>query len=143
MNENLIEIFGKIVKRSRDTGLDIVSNYKSQVEIPKMPDEEQQALIELIKTLDNGQFEQLQKGVKYCIELSLFKLISTIENGVNKYSFELSIEEGGNSVPIAGKDVDNEISLEYWNWIAPPRHKSTHPAINKISKTKIICPKKR
>lgn len=28
MENNLIEVFGKLVKTSRDTGLDIVSNYK-------------------------------------------------------------------------------------------------------------------
>lgn len=69
MENNLIEVFGKIVKTSRDTGLDIVSNYKNNIEIPKSLDEEQKALMELIKTLDAEQFYQLQKGVKYCIEL--------------------------------------------------------------------------
>ncbi|MDR2887143.1 MAG: hypothetical protein LBV26_03935 [Bacteroidales bacterium] len=113
MNENLIEIFGT----SRDTGIDIVSNYKNQIEIPKIPDEEQKALLELTGTLDSKQFEQLQKGVKHCIELSLFKLISTIENGVGKYSFDLSIKENGNKVTLVGREIDNEISLEYWNWI--------------------------
>jgi hypothetical protein len=117
MSENLIEIFGKIVKASRDTGIDIISNYKNGIEIPKMPDEEQKALLELTGTLDSKQFEQLQKGVKYCIELSLFKLISSIENGIGKYSFDLSIEENGNKVPLAGREIDNKISLEYWNWI--------------------------
>lgn len=118
MNDNLIEIFGKIVKTSRDTGLDIVSNYRNLIEIPKMPDEEQKALMELTDTLDDRQFEQLQKGVKYCIELSLFKLISSIENGVGGYSFDMSIEENNNKVPLAGKDIDNEISLQYWNWVS-------------------------
>jgi predicted adenine nucleotide alpha hydrolase (AANH) superfamily ATPase len=117
MDESLIEIFGKIVRTSRDTGLDIVSNYKNQIEIPKNPDEEQRAFIELVKSLDDIQFQRLQKGIKYCIELSLFKLISTIENGVDNYSFTLSIENNKDKVQLVGKDIDNEINLKYWNWI--------------------------
>lgn len=45
MENNLIEVFGKLVKTSRDTGLDIVSNYKNNIEIPQSPDEEQKALM--------------------------------------------------------------------------------------------------
>ena len=118
MENNLIEVFGKIVKTSRDTGLDIVSNYKNNIEIPKSPDEEQKALMELIKTLDAEQFHQLQKGVKYCIELSLFKFISTIESGVSDYSFDLSIQNSSDKTQLVGKNIDNELSLEYWHWIS-------------------------
>lgn len=118
MENDLIEIFGKIIKTSRDTGLDVVSNYKNNIEIPKTPDEEQKALMELVKTLDNEQFQQLQKGIKYCIELSLFKLISTIEGGVSNYSFDLSIQNDRDKVQLVGQDIDNELSLEYWNWIS-------------------------
>jgi hypothetical protein len=117
MENNLIEVFGEIVKTSRDTGLDIVSNYKNNVEIPKSPDDEQKALMELIKTLDVKQFHQLQKGIKYCIELSLFKLINTIECGVSNYSFDLYIQNDSDKSQLAGRNIDNELSLEYWNWI--------------------------
>ncbi|TNH15592.1 hypothetical protein FIA56_02965 [Testudinibacter sp. TR-2022] len=118
MENNLIEVFGKIVKTSRDTGLDIISNYKNNVEIPKNPDEEQKALMELIKTLDTEQFRQLQQGVKYCIELSLFKLVSTIESGVSNYSFGLSIQDDNTKTQLVSEDIDKELSLEYWNWVS-------------------------
>jgi len=118
MENNLIEVFGKIVKASRDTGLDIVSDYKNNIAIPKAPDEEQSALMELIKTLDNEQFQQMQKGIKYCIELSLFKLISSIEGRVGNYSFDLSIQDDSNKVQLVGENIDNELSFEYWNWIS-------------------------
>lgn len=74
MENNLIEIFGKIVKTSRDTGLDIVSNYKNNIEIPKAPDEEQKALMELVKTLDNEQFQQLQKRNKVLYRTFAFQI---------------------------------------------------------------------
>ena len=118
MENNLIEVFGKLVKTSRDTGLDIVSNYKNNIEIPQSPDEEQKALMELIKTLDVEQFHQLQKGMKYCIELSLFKLLSTIERGVGDYSFDLSMQNSSDKTQLVGENIDNELSLEYWNWIS-------------------------
>lgn len=118
MENNLIEVFGKLVKTSRDTGLDIVSNYKNNIEIPKHPDEEQKALMELIKTLDVAQFNQLQKGMKYCIELSLFKLVSTIERGVGDYSFDLSMQNSSDKTQLVGENIDNEISHKYWNWIS-------------------------
>lgn len=118
MENNLIEVFGKLVKTSRDTGLDIVSNYKNNIEIPNSPDEEQKALMELIKTLDVEQFHQLHKGMKYCIELSLFKLLSTIERGVGDYSFDLSMQNSSDKTQLVGENTDNELSLEYWNWIS-------------------------
>lgn len=118
MENNLIEVFGKLVKTSRDTGLDIVSNYKNNIEISQSPDEEQKALMELIKTLDVEQFHQLQKGMKYCIELSLFKLLSTIERGVGDYSFDLSMQNSSDKTQLVGENIDNELSLEYWNWIS-------------------------
>lgn len=118
MKNSLIEIFGKIVKTSRDTGLDIVSNYKNNIEIPKSPDEEQKALMELIKTLDAEQFYQLQEGIKYCIELSLFKLINSIESGTSNYSFDLSIQNSNDEMQLVGKNIDNELSLKYWDWIS-------------------------
>ncbi len=118
MENNLIEVFGKLVKTSRDTGLDIVSNYKNNIEIPNSPDEEQKALMELIKTLDVEQFHQLHKGMKYCIELSLFKLLSTIERGVGDYSFDLSMQNSSDKTQLVGENIDNELSLEYWNWIS-------------------------
>ena len=117
MENNLIEVFGKIVKTSRDTSLDIVSNFRNNIEIPKTPDEEQSALMELVKSLDNEQFQQLQKGIKYCIELSLFKLISTIESGVSNYSFDLSIQDDNDKVHLIGENIDNELIFEYWNWL--------------------------
>lgn len=118
MENNLIEVFGKLVKTSRDTGLDIVSNYKNNIEIPNSPDEEQKALMELIKTLDVEQFHQLHKGMKYCIELSLFKLLSTIELGVGDYSFDLSMQNSSDKTQLVGENIDNELSLEYWNSIS-------------------------
>jgi len=118
MNDNLIKIFGEIVKTSRDTGLDIASNYRNNVEIPKAPDLEQKALIELIKNLDNTEFQLLEKGIKYCIELSLFKLISTIESGVGSYSFDLSIKDDNDKSHLVGGDIDNELSFEYWKWVS-------------------------
>lgn len=118
MENNLIEVFGKLVKASRDTGLDIVSNYKNNIEIPNSPDEEQKALMELIKTLDVEQFHQLHRGMKYCIELSLFKLLSTIERGVGDYSFDLSMQNSSDKTQLVGENIDNELSLEYWNWIS-------------------------
>lgn len=62
MENNLIEVFGKLVKTSRDTGLDIVSNYKNNIEIPNSPDEEQKALMELIKTLMLNSFINYIEG---------------------------------------------------------------------------------
>ena len=71
----------------------------------------------LVKSLDNEQFQQLQKGIKYCIELSLFKLISTIESGVSNYSFDLSIQDDNDKVYLIGENIDNELIFEYWNWL--------------------------
>lgn len=118
MENNLTEVFGKIVKTSRDTGLDIVTAYRNNTRMPKAPDEDQHALIDLVSGLDDAQFEQLKKGVKYCIELSLFKLINSIENGVGNNSFELSMQDEKNSIQLTGKDIQSELSLDYWDWIA-------------------------
>ncbi|HZH39147.1 MAG TPA: hypothetical protein VEX17_03695 [Bacillales bacterium] len=116
MENNLIEIFGEMVKESRDTPLNVVSDFKNN-KFPKTPTEEEKALIELIQTLTTEQFHQLEKGIKYCVEFSLFSLIHRIENGESTYSFELFIQNGNEKAQLVGKNIDNELMYEYWNWL--------------------------
>ena len=118
MEKNLKEVFGEIVKASRDTGLTIASNYKNKLEMPKLPDEEQTAFLNLIDTLSDEQFIQLQKGLKYSIELSLFKLISGIEGGIGQYTFSLLISDKKDEVLLVGDGVDNDLSIAYWEWVS-------------------------
>lgn len=56
--------------------------------------------------------------MKYCIELSLFKLVNTIERGVGDYSFDLSMQNSSDKTQLVGENMDNELSLEYWNWMS-------------------------
>ncbi len=109
MNENLIEIFGKFLKASRDSGADIVKQYKLTEGHPKSPSEEQTQIIKLIESLNNHQYEQLKTCVNYSLESTLFKLIDLLENGKAEYSFELNISDSKYKQTLIGPDIDNEL----------------------------------
>lgn len=113
MDNELLEFFGVIVKESRNAGLDIIEDCKK--ESSKNLSDSQQVLTELLNQLNSSQQESLKKSVKYCIELSLFKLINTIENGTMDYDFNLDVKKSGHRYNLVGEN-DNDLSGELWNW---------------------------
>lgn len=117
MENILMETFGQFVRSSRNTALDTLTTFRNNSEAVKNPDEEQKALLELLQSLDDKDFIKLQKGLKYCIELSLFKLINLLENGKGNISFELSIEKGVQKTLLIGKDTDNDLIHKIWDWL--------------------------
>ena len=117
MEDKLIDTFGAFVKISQQTALDMLVNYRNNPNFTKNPDDYQKALIELIQTLDNEQCGKLQKGLTYCLNLSLFKLIDIIENGKGDIKFELSIMDKDNKRALVGANKDNELVYRFWDWI--------------------------
>ena len=117
MEDKLIDTFGAFLKISQQTALDMLVNYRNNPNFTKNPDDYQKALIELIQTLDNEQFGKLQKGLTYCLNLSLFKLIDIIENGKGDIKFELSIMDKDNKRALVGANKDNELVYRFWDWI--------------------------
>ena len=117
MQSDLMNEFGKIVRTSRDSGLRVAADYRSNI-LPKVPDTDQAALVNLIESLSEEQFQFLQQGLKNCIELSLFKLISTIESGMGNVTFALTMHRGTSKILLVGERVDNDLVHEYWNWVS-------------------------
>ena len=104
-----METFGQFVRSSRDTALDTLTTFRNNSEAVKNPDEKQKALLELLQSLDDKDFIKLQKGLKYCIELSLFKLINLLENRRGNISFELSIKDNIQKEILIGEEIDNDL----------------------------------
>nr|WP_314558644.1 hypothetical protein [uncultured Capnocytophaga sp.] len=117
MEDKLIEAFGQCVRSSRDTSLDMLIAFRNDPKTIKNPDEEQKALVELLQSLDDEAFMKLQKGLKYCVELSLFKFINLLENGKGNMSFELSVENGVQKTLLIGKEIDNDLIHRIWDWL--------------------------
>lgn len=117
MENTLMETFGQFVRNSRDTALDTLTTFRNDSETVKNPDEEQKALLELLQSLDDKDFIKLQKGLKYCIELSLFKLINLLENGKANISFELSIKDNIQKEILIGEEIDNDLIHKIWDWL--------------------------
>lgn len=116
MENELINFFGQIVKSSRDSGVDVLSYFSTQK--PKNPSEDQKALLELMNYFNSEEGrELLRKGIKYCVELSLFKLVNTLEYGISDCSFDLIIKKGNQSTLLIDDEIDNNLTEEYWNWI--------------------------
>jgi len=115
MNQELLEIFEQVIKASRNSGVDVLTNFKEQA--PKNPSKEQEPVLKLISTLNYEDQELLKKTIKYCVELSLFKLINTLEFGVSDYSFDLAIKKGDNSISLIDDETDNDLTGEFWNWV--------------------------
>ena len=117
MENTLMETFGQFVRSSRDTALDTLTTFRNNSEAVKNPDEEQKALLELLQSLDDKDFIKLQKGLKYCIELSLFKLINLLENGNGNISFELFIKDNIQKEILIGEEIDNDLIHKIWDWL--------------------------
>jgi hypothetical protein len=117
MENTLMETFGQFVRSSRDTALDTLTTFRNNSEAVKNPDEEQKALLELLQSLDDKDFIKLQKGLKYCIELSLFKLINLLENGKGNISFELFIKDNIQKEILIGEEIDNDLIHKIWDWL--------------------------
>ena len=117
MENTLMETFGQFVRSSRDTALDTLTTFRNNSEAVKNPDEEQKALLELLQSLDDKDFIKLQKGLKYCIELSLFKLINLLENGKGNISFELFIKDNIQKEILIGEEIDNDLIHRIWDWL--------------------------
>lgn len=117
MENTLMETFGQFVRSSRDTTLDMLTLFRNDSETVKNPDEEQKALLELLQSLDDKDFVKLQKGLKYCIELSLFKLINLLENGKGNISFELSIKDNIQKEMLIGEEINNDLIHRIWDWL--------------------------
>ncbi|WP_315164849.1 hypothetical protein [Capnocytophaga leadbetteri] len=117
MENTLMETFGQFVRSSRDTALDTLTTFRNNSEAVKNPDEEQKALLELLQSLDDKDFIKLQKGLKYCIELSLFKLINLLENWKGNISFELSIKDNIQKEILIGEEIDNDLIHKIWDWL--------------------------
>lgn len=115
MNEELLDFFGQLIKVSRNSGIDVLTSFKEQK--PKNPSEEQEPLLKLLNSLNPENQKLLEKSVKYCIELSLFKIINMLEYGVSDYSFDLTIKKGDDFFSLIDDEVDNDLTGEYWNWI--------------------------
>ena len=117
MENSLIEKFGQFVRSSRDTALDTLTTFRNNSEAVKNPNEEQKALLELLQLLNDKDFIKLQKGLKYCIELSLFKLINLLENGKGNISFELFIKDNIQKEILIGEEIDNDLIHRIWDWL--------------------------
>ena len=117
MENTLMETFGQFVRSSRETALDTLTTFRNNSETVKNPDEEQKALLELLQSLNDKEFIKLQKGLKYCIELSLFKLINLLENGKGNISFELSIKDNIQKEILIGEEIDNDLIHKIWDWL--------------------------
>ena len=117
MENELIKKFGNFIKVSQETALDMLVNYRNDSNFTKKPDEYQKALLDLIQTLDQSQFSNLQKGVKYCLDLSFFKLIDIIENGKGNVRFKLSIIDKEQELFLVGNNEDNELIYKFWDWV--------------------------
>ena len=101
-----------MIKASRNSGIDTLTSFKEQE--PKNPSYEQEPLLKLLKSLNPKDQELLKKSIKYCVELSLFKLIHMLEYGVSDYSFDLVIKKGDDSFSLIDDETDNGLTGEYW-----------------------------
>jgi len=116
MKNDLLETFGQIVKTSRDSGVVVLTDFQEKA--PKNPSKEQEPLLKLLSSLNSEDCELLKKSIKYCIDLSLFKLINTLEYGVSDYSFELRMKKSDKSITlIDNEEVDHDLTGEFWNWV--------------------------
>ncbi len=115
--DNLLEYFGEILIKCRNSGINTIFEFMDKGWRPKNPEDEQEALIRLIESLDKKQCEDLVKTIRYCTDLSFFKLLCALEEGDNDTSFNLEITYKKQSFSLINKDEDKELRSEFWLWL--------------------------
>lgn len=74
--------------------------------------------MELVKKSNQGEQELIQKAIKYCVELSLYKLLNTLEYGIGNYTFDLVIKKGNKTFSLINSNDDNELSTDkFFTWL--------------------------
>ncbi len=125
MKKELENILGKLIAESRNSGINTYIDLKDKSWIPKNPDFQQKAVLDLVDNLSDTEKEKFALVLGYFIDLSFFKLMDTLENGFRDISFNLSMSNKDADLVFAGEKSKIEISQDYWGWISENGVKGT------------------
>ena len=117
MSSPILEKMAQVVVESRNSGLDSIREYVSGWR-PKRADQREEAIISLLAKLDDGDRQRLFEVIRYCTDLSFFKLLTSIEEGRNNLTFELVAkdEDGNARETLVSDSEDRNMRQKYWQW---------------------------
>ena len=117
MTTPILEKLAQVVVEGRNSGIDTLQEYVSGWR-PKRADQREEAVIALITKLDDVDRQRLFEVVRYCTDLSFFKLLTGIEEGRNGLAFKLAAqdEELGLSESLVDDAQDLNLRQKYWQW---------------------------
>ena len=119
MNADPVYPFREFVVESRNAGIDALGEFAAGWR-PKKPDRQHEAIIQLLEELSPEQRRRLFATVRYCIDMSMFKLLTNLNEGGHNVSFRLSmVVEGDPRSPIALIDDQHnrELHREFLGWV--------------------------
>jgi hypothetical protein len=104
--ERLAELYFE----ARNAGILTAKKYLEPSSRPKNPTDRARRFISLLDELNSDQRSRLIEGIRYCTDISMFKLLCLLEDS----DFRLSVD--GESKTLIGPDKDNELRMKYWQW---------------------------
>ncbi len=119
-----LEHFLELVLEARDSGVRSLAESWMTGWTPKRPTPQEDAIIELLRSLDAQQRVQLLGCVRNFIDMSFFKFLSTLETGGVGVEFDLSMSatESGRSVSLIDAEQDNELRSKFFATVAKSGH---------------------
>ena len=107
-----IERFAELFLEARNSGVITARKYYDDGSRPKAPTGRATKFLSLIDELSDEQREKLLEGIRYCIDISMFKFLCLLEES----EFKLTIETDEIADDLVGPEEDNELRVKYWLW---------------------------
>jgi hypothetical protein len=114
----LLEKVGEIIVESRNSGIQTINDIIVGEWMPKTPDDIENDVLNLINSLCEKQKKELLNVIRYSVDLSFFKLLSSLEMGECGLDFTLSAtDEKGNSIALINDSEDIGLRTKFFSWV--------------------------
>ena len=105
-------MFARLYMEARNAGVFTAQKYQNTDSRPKAPTERAKKLISLFDELNDDQRSRMIESIRYCTDISMFKLLTLLEDS----SVTLAVEADGVTETLIGPDEDKELRVKYWLW---------------------------
>ena len=114
---SILNDISALVIASRNSGIQTCQDIVDGVWSPKNPDDIEADVVSLIASMDTTDRKKLLNAVRYFTDLSMFKLLETLELGEGDVSFELNAKNSNENVNLIQDEDDLEIRSKYFGWV--------------------------
>lgn len=114
---SILNNISSLIMASRNSGIQTCQDIIDGSWKPKNPDEIEADVVSLISSLTEEDRIKLLNSVRYFTDLSIFKLLETLELGEAGVSFELNAKSSDETIGLINDDEDLEIRSKFFHWV--------------------------